>query len=335
LYACGFTREEIRVCPSGPEAGAADRGHDRRHPLTAMNATKKPNTWLLDFVHDVYSQTGEDGVIGKILDILPENDGWCVEFGAWDGRHLSNTRNLIESRGYSAVLIEGSEAKYEELRRNYAGQEKVFPVNQFVGFEGGNSLDRILAKTPIPKDFDFLSIDIDGNDYHVWKALTEYRPKVVCVEFNPTIPTEVNFVQEPDPAINQGCSATALYELGKSKGYELVSLLGFNTVFVRSEYFPLFEIEDNSPQALRTSNEAVTYIFSGYDGTLFLRGHRRLPWHNVELDEAKIQHLPKYLRTYPSNFSKLQSALLRLIANPLGFPGEVVRRLKKDRSGSA
>ncbi len=49
----------------------------------------KPSNWLLDYGKNVYSQTGEDGVIEKILDILPDRDSWCVEFGAWDGVHLS------------------------------------------------------------------------------------------------------------------------------------------------------------------------------------------------------------------------------------------------------
>ena len=54
---------------------------------------------------NVHSQNGEDGVIAEILDRLPELDRWCVEFGAWDGVHLSNTRHLIESRDFGAVLI--------------------------------------------------------------------------------------------------------------------------------------------------------------------------------------------------------------------------------------
>nr|VFK56242.1 MAG: hypothetical protein BECKTUN1418F_GA0071002_10832 [Candidatus Kentron sp. TUN]VFK61659.1 MAG: hypothetical protein BECKTUN1418D_GA0071000_115613 [Candidatus Kentron sp. TUN]VFK62495.1 MAG: hypothetical protein BECKTUN1418E_GA0071001_10812 [Candidatus Kentron sp. TUN] len=67
--------------------------------------TRDP-TWLLEYRRNVYSQTGEDGIIEKILDIIPRNDKWCVEFGAWDGSFLSNTRHLIEHKGFSAVLIE-------------------------------------------------------------------------------------------------------------------------------------------------------------------------------------------------------------------------------------
>ncbi|RZB36739.1 MAG: hypothetical protein SRB2_01818 [Desulfobacteraceae bacterium Eth-SRB2] len=154
----------------------------------------KSPTWLLDFKSDTYSQTGEDGIIKKILEIIPQNDKWCVDFGAWDGLYLSNTRNLIEAKCYSAILIEGNKIKFAELQKNYAQNKNVITINRFVGFENENNLDQILKMTPIQNDFDFLSIDIDGNDYHVWKAMSDYNPKIVCIEFNPTIPTEIEFI---------------------------------------------------------------------------------------------------------------------------------------------
>jgi hypothetical protein len=127
--------------------------------------------WLLEHASDTFSQNGEDGVIAKILSLLDSRDHWCVEFGAWDGVHLSNVRRLILEEGYSAVLIEGDRAKFAELRHNYAGNERVVPLNAMVGFQGEEGLDGILAPYPIPETFDFLSIDIDGNDYHVWRAI--------------------------------------------------------------------------------------------------------------------------------------------------------------------
>lgn len=272
---------------------------------------KKP-TWLLDFKYDRFSQHGEDGIIEKILEILPEKDRYCVEFGAWDGIAMSNTRNLIINKGYSAVLIEGDSAKFEELKRNYAENPNVITMNRFVGFGEDDNLDQILKDTPVPVDFDFLSIDIDGNDYHVWKAIKKYRPKVVCIEFNHTIPTEVEFVQQPDHSINQGASLLSLVKLGKEKGYELVATTLVNAFFVRKELFPLFEIEDNRPETLRTNLDYVTYIFLGYDGTLFLRGYRKSPWHEgLELDESKMQILPDFLRKYPQNYNELEEKLYR------------------------
>jgi hypothetical protein len=187
-----------------------------------------------------------------MLQTIPDGDKWCVEFGAWDGIFACNSRNLIETKGFSAVLIEANSKKFAQLRRNYAHNANVFPVNAFVGFEIDDGLDTILADFPIPDSFDLLSIDVDGNDYHIWKAIDKYRPKAVVIEFNPTIPTELRFVQPADPSINQGSSLLSLIELGKEKGYELVSVLSCNAFFIDRRLYPRFEIEDNRPDTLRT-----------------------------------------------------------------------------------
>ena len=268
--------------------------------------------WLLSFQSDTFSQTGEDGVIQKVLDMIGVQDRWCVEFGAWDGMHLSNTRNLIENHGYSAVLIEGDRKKYEDLRRNYSSRGSVFPINAYVGFHESDGLDQILGTTLVPEDFDFLSIDIDGNDYHVWRSVQRYKPKIVCIEFNPTIHTDIEFVQAADPNINQGSSLSALMGLGKDKGYELVCVLRFNAIFVRKDFFELFEIVDNSPSVLRKDHSHVTYLFSGFDGKIFLRGHNALPWHGISLEESQMQRLPSFLRIFPGRYTFLRRVFLKL-----------------------
>lgn len=288
---------------------------------------KDKPAWLLEFKGDVYSQAGEDGIIGKILEILPGKDKWCVEFGAWDGIYLSNVRNLIEKEGYSAILIECSGKKYGELRRNYSNYKNITCINSFVGFSEKDNLDEILKRTSIPEKFDLLSVDIDGNDYHVWKAISKYAAKVVVIEFNPTIPTEISFTQEADPLVNQGASLLALVELGKEKGYELVSVLPFNAFFVRSEYFPLFQVSDNSPASLRQSLDDITYIFSGYDGNIFLHGSKKLPWHGIDIEQSKIQQLPRLLRKFPCNYT-IPERFLWLVYS-------VFRRFRQDPRNTA
>jgi len=293
---------------------------------------KKTPTRLVNFKSDIYSQSGEDRIIEKILKILPKNDKWCVEFGAWDGKFLSNTRNLIENKDYPAILIEGGKTKFKDLQKNYSQNSKVITINQFVGFDEENNLDQILIDTPIPVDFDFLSIDIDGNDYHVWKAMSKYKPKVICIEFNPTIPTEIRFVQPPNLSVNQGASLLSLIGLGRGKGYELVSVMLANAFFVKLEYYPLFEIDDNSPEILRTNLDVVTYLFIGYDGKVFLHGSKKLPWHGIELNESKIQPLPSFLRKYPGNYSKVEKAFFAiylLLSSPRIFIREVFHRLTR------
>ncbi len=264
--------------------------------------------------------------IELILGQLPDRNRWCVEFGAWDGLVGSTSRRLILEGDYSAVLIEGSRERFAALQKNYAGNSRVFARNQFVGFTPTDGLDALLAATPIPLDFDLLTVDIDGNDYHVWSAIVKYRPKVVMIEFNPTIPPEVSFIQPADPKVNQGNSVSALVELGKQKKYELVAVLGVNALFVTAELFPGLGIKDNRLESLWTERDCVTYLFAGYDGRIFLRGCCKLPWQEgMKLHEPQVQVLPGFLQRYPwtSSHRRWHMALTR----PGTFLKKVLRRL--------
>src|SRR4030095_5357198 len=139
-------------------------------------------------------------------------------------RHLSNTHHLIANEGWSAVMIEADPRKSIALRQTYAGNPRVTCLTRLVGVAGTGGLDNTLAGTAIPKDFDLLSIDIDGNDYHVWAAVREFSPKVVIIEFNPTIPNHIDFVQPARLELNQGNSLLSLTRLAQDKGYELVAV---------------------------------------------------------------------------------------------------------------
>lgn len=260
-------------------------------------------TWLLQYKRNVYSQTGEDGIIEAILAVVGERDAWCVEFGAWDGQYLSNTRNLIESHAYRAVLIEGDKERCAALKGFHEGNEKIITVNALVGFGEADGLDAILARTDIPLGFDFLSIDIDGNDFHVWKAMRAYHPKLICIEFNPTIPTECDFVQPANTEVNQGAGLKSLVELGKAKGYELASVLQFNAFFVRNDLFARLEIDDNSAQALRKDLSLLTYLFQGFDGHVFMCGNHRLVWHELDFQEDSVQILPTVIQKFPASYN--------------------------------
>lgn len=269
------------------------------------------NKWLLAFAENVHSQKGEDGIIAKILETLGVDKGWCVELGAWDGEHPSNTYNLIRNRGFSAVLIEGSARRFRDLQERFRDDAGVFPVNAFVGFTANDGLDSILARTAIPQDFDVLSVDIDGNDYHAWKAVSRYRPKLVVIEFNPTIPSVVEFVQPADMSVNQGSSILSLSVLAKEKGYELIAATDYNCFFIAKEYYSLFGIADNSVQALRPNEELVTYIFNGFDGTVFVRGYGEIEWHGIPYNESKMQHLPGFFRRFPDSYGSVMKQLAK------------------------
>jgi hypothetical protein len=272
--------------------------------LQRVYPPRELNDWLSGAKRNVTSQCGEDGIVEKIFETLGVADPWCVEFGAWDGKTFSNTWNLINNGGWSAVLIEADAAKSTELEQAYAANSKVTPLNRLVGFEGDSRLDSILEGTPIPENFDFLCIDIDGNDYHVWQAVKRFRPRIVAIEFNPSMPNDVIFIQDKNHEINQGCSLRALIELGKTKGYELISTTEWNAFFAQDELFPQFNIDENSIDKIHDPRPFETKLVQLYDGTLLVAGLSQLLWHNIPISPQDIQVLPQALRRYPPRGNK-------------------------------
>ena len=43
------------------------------------------NNWLHDHSANIYTQFGEDGIINKILSMLPKTNFVCIDIGAHDG----------------------------------------------------------------------------------------------------------------------------------------------------------------------------------------------------------------------------------------------------------
>lgn len=284
---------------------------------------------LLSSRHNVTSEHGEDGIIDQIITVIGEESRWCVDLGALNGTHGSNVWHLIKEQGWSGVLIEADRTYFEKLQQEYAGIDRAHCVNAFVSFEGADALDALLARTPLPREFDLFSLDIDGNEYHLWESLSAYRPRVMVVEFNPSIPNDVSFIQSRDMNVFQGSSLRALIELGKRKGYELVATNEVNAFFVLQELFPKFGIADNSIDALHTDHQYETKLFQLYDGTLKIAGYTKLMWHNLPLDEKKLQVLPRWKRVYPAMISS--SSLVRAakyLARKLPLYG-LVQRLRK------
>ena len=262
---------------------------------------------------NIYSQNGEDGIIEEILDKLKcaDIDKWCVEFGAWDGILLSNSYNLIKNKQYSAVLIEGDKAKFKDLNKNIP-QKEVVKICKFIKFEGKDTLDEILKTTPIPMGFDLLSIDIDGCDYHIFDSLEYYRPKIICIEFNPSVPNEVEYVQPRDFNVKRGASAKSIINLANKKGYDLVDITLCNIFLVRNDLSGLvtggkaIKLED-----IRDDSNSKVFLFTGYDGTVLSNKEElSIAWHTgIPMRISKMQYMPKYLRTYFNNYNIVQKTL--------------------------
>jgi hypothetical protein len=248
---------------------------------------------------NVHSQTGEDGVIEQLLKIGNVTSSYFVEFGAWDGRHLSNCAKLADE-GWAGCFIEGDAARFVDLKNNYAARNDILPVNSFVYESGDSRLDAILDRAGAPNDIGVLSIDIDGCDYHVWRSVETHLPALCVIEFNPTIPAHVVYVQDGDPGTHRGCSLAALVRLGSEKGYALVAATGWNAFFMPRSLCEVRNIPIYSASEIkdRTYEDA---IFHGYDGTMLVAGNRQLLWHGIDYGPDELQILPPQLRCFLAN----------------------------------
>lgn len=259
---------------------------------------RKENAYLSQAVANITSQSGEDGIIAAIFSILGARNRYCVEFGAWDGKVGSNTWSLLNQHGWSGTLIEASARKFAELQQTYAGNDRVRLYNRYVDFEQ-NNLDSILRDAQAPYDLDLVSIDIDGADFYVWESLQAFRPRLVVIEYNPSIPNDVIFVQDKDITINHGSSLAALVELGKQKRYELAAVSAGNGFFVTAEEFGQLQIGDNDIESMRAPDAHESRFFQLYDGTLVLIGCQHLIWHEIPISQEQIQVLPPHERRFP------------------------------------
>ena len=275
------------------------------------------NTFYNKYKKNIYSQNGEDGIIEEIFKRLNDvSDKKCCEFGAWDGKVASNTCNLITNHNYEAILIEADKRRFEELNINFP-DKKIIKINKFVNFFGENSLDNILEANSFNKDFDFLSIDIDGCDYWILESLSKFTPKIICIEFNPSISNKVEFIQEKNLKINQGSSAKSIINLALKKDYFPIASTSGNLFFINNKFkkkitnLDKFDIDELLP------NSNDNYILCGYAGTVFTSKPLDLGWHGIRIFKIKI--LPKILNIYPGNYNIFQKILLIFFRHFLNF----------------
>lgn len=271
---------------------------------------------LQQYATNIYSQNGEDGIISHILQIIEKQNTssdpkWCCEVGAWDGVHLSNTCNLIRNLDFRGILIEGDPKKASLCEKNL-GPKNIY-LNTFVTLEPENKLDVLLLKTKVSHRIFFLSIDIDGMDYWVWESLESCSPPVVCIEYNPTIPFSVEYIQPKNFSIKHGSSALALVKLAQRKGYTLQAMTSTNLIFVlesiaRNVDLPLSQTLAN----FQEFEPKQVLVFSGYNGEIILSDSIELLWHGLKLNTLALQFVPKLLLKCPADFNKIQKGALRI-----------------------
>jgi hypothetical protein len=234
----------------------------------------------------VYSQQGEDGILLHLFDVIGVTDARFVEFGIQDGREC-NSANLALNFGWRGLFMEcdaecaQSAAQYYRARLG-ARANDVVVQKAMVTAENINDL---LTQNGMAGPIDLLSIDIDGNDFWVWKAISVIQPRVVVTEYNSVFGPERAVTIAYDPAFRRrtfsqtesyfGASLAALAKLGEKKGYSLVGCdsWGVNAFFVSRD-----AADGRFPH--RTAREIympqMTRVFSG----------------SLDEDARRISHLP-------------------------------------------
>lgn len=194
----------------------------------------------------IHSKHGCDGLLAYIFSKIGATNRTFVEIGVEDGREC-NTADLSLNLGWQGLLIDGNEewvnsAKdyYKEKLGNQA--EKVKIVTCFVTAE---NINQLLIDKGFRDEIDLLSIDIDSNDYWLWRAIKVINPRVVVVEYNAAFglrPITIKYNSSPDfhyrkERLYFGASVSALTNLAKEKGYILVACdcHGHDAYFIRKD----------------------------------------------------------------------------------------------------
>ena len=215
--------------------------------LSDVNRKKSVIDGLSCAEFSVFSQWGEDGILDWLISQLPHLPKVFVEFGV-ENYHESNTRLLAVNDNWRGLIIDGSLENIDNIKsQDIYWRHDISAVHAFIT---ASNIEDLIMLNDIPENIGVLSIDIDGNDYWVWKAIQCVRPCIVVCEYNAvlgdlypiTVPYREDFCRTRAHHSNLyfGASISALYELGLSKGYAFLGTNsnGVNAFFIRNDLAP-------------------------------------------------------------------------------------------------
>jgi len=232
-----------------------------------------------------FSQNGEDGALAEILRRIGAPERYFVEFGVESGRE-GNCVLLADVIGWSGLFMEADEKQFCELERKYQPVSRVETVNATVT---PANVQQLFERAGVPREPDVLAIDVDGGDYWIWEAITDYRPRVVIIEYNSALDPSTRLVQPRehgtwDGSDFYGASLGAIRSLGDSKGYQLVhtELSGVNAFLVRKDL-----AEGRFPEPGQVPMRTTNYFQRGYHHPHDRRSQRYLDLDTGELVEPQ------------------------------------------------
>ncbi len=226
------------------------RMHKMQEALGRIESRQIGRNWggdLMSSEYRVFSQWGEDGIIQALLRQIPVERKVFVEFGVQNYTE-SNTRYLLTNNNWSGLVLDGSPENIAYIRNDpIYWQHNLKAECHFITKDNINA---ILQQSGIVGEIGLLSVDIDGNDYWVWREISVIQPAIVVCEYNSrfgpdravTIPYRADFVRESAHFSNiyYGASLRSLCQLGKAKGYAFIGCnsAGNNAFFVRDDLLP-------------------------------------------------------------------------------------------------
>jgi hypothetical protein len=232
-------RSAVQLTQLQRDAGIA---HGRRLLDTLLSDARYADPLRLErFGYKVYSQHEEDGILAEIFRRIGVTNQTFFEFGVEDGQEC-NTHLLLQS-GWRGAWVEGNSQHVRSIRESFriaiaSGHLRV--TETLVTRERINEIVRDLS---LPEEIDLVSIDVDSNDYWLFKELMATKPRVAVIEYNAKFPPPLKRVipYQKDRVWNgsdyYGCSLQSLAELAETKGYTLVgcNITGTNAFLVRSD----------------------------------------------------------------------------------------------------
>lgn len=198
---------------------------------------------LSDASFNVFTYHGEDGIIFYLLGKLGDIPKTFVDIGSGDCIK-SNCANLAVHFNWNGLFIDQDNDQLSVGEKFYARVKKERQSLTFVASEvNAENVEQLLEENHFHDKIGLLSIDIDGNDYWIWKAIEMIQPELVVIEAKVEFGNRsiaVPYLKENhhsyDKAYN-GASIEALRKLGKEKGYTLAGAnkQGYNLFFIRQE----------------------------------------------------------------------------------------------------
>lgn len=193
----------------------------------------------------IYSQFEEDGILLFLFAVLGTRNKTFVDIGAGDGVVDSNCANLAINLGWHGLFIEKNLQCVKQGVRFYAKHPDTFlyPPKFVCAQATRENINSLIQGAGLQGEIDFLSIDIDGNDYWIWEALECIQPRVVLIETHVefgnksiVVPYDPNYSYPGAHKDYHGASPLAMAKLAKRKGYRLVGGIqyGFNTIYVQN-----------------------------------------------------------------------------------------------------